>query len=163
MKNPRARLFLVVTMTALVVLLGGAGVAPVAAQVKKSDSVVKIDAKAGPIGEDGMQVVTLTLAIDKDWHLYANPVGNEDLNSAQTSVDLSADKPLGSVSIDYPVGKLVKDSIVGDYFTYEDKVTIKAKVKRASGDTGPLTAILKFQACTKNRCLLPAEVSVSVK
>src|SRR5262249_33401290 len=50
---------------------------------KRSDSVVKVTAKAEPEkpGADGKQVVIVTLIIDKGWHLYANPVGPEDLSA----------------------------------------------------------------------------------
>ena len=51
-----------------------------------SDSVVKATAVADKPGPDGKQTVTLTLAIDKGWHLYANPVGTDDLAPVQTVV-----------------------------------------------------------------------------
>ena len=48
---------------------------PAFAAPLKSDSVVKATAAAAKPDADGKQTVTLTLAIDKGWHLYANPVG----------------------------------------------------------------------------------------
>src|SRR5689334_8638642 len=96
------------------------------AQGKKSDTVVKAEAKADTIGADGRQLVTITLTIDKGWHIYANPAGNEDLESAQTSASLSSKNKLQDVKVEYPEGKVVKDKTVGDYKTYEGTVTIKA-------------------------------------
>ena len=134
-----------------------------AQEIKKSGSVVKVEAKAGSAGEDGLQNVTITLAIDKGWHIYANPVGFDDLASSQTTITLSSGKKLGNVRITYPEGKLVKDKVLGgEYKIYENKVTIKASFRREAGDTGPLEVATKFQACNASSCLLPATVKVTV-
>jgi len=60
----------------------------------KSDSVVKITAKATPEkpGADGKQEVTVTINVDKGWHLYANPPGQEDFVTAQTVMTIDAKK-----------------------------------------------------------------------
>ena len=134
-----------------------------AAQLKKSDTVVKAEAKADPVGADGKQLVTITLTIDKGWHLYANPVGNADLADSQTAVSVSSKNKLQDVKVEYPEGKLVKDKVVGDYKTYEGKVTIKAIVSRAKGDTEPLDVAVKVQACSESQCLLPATVNLTAK
>jgi hypothetical protein len=132
----------------------------VLAQAKKSDAVVKATAKADKPDADGEQTVTITLDIEKPWHLYANPVGNEDLANAQTTVTISAKAKPEDVKIDYPVGKVKKDSIVGDYKVYEGKVAIKARVKRAKDDTSPLKVTIKLQACNDKSCLLPATIEI---
>jgi DsbC/DsbD-like thiol-disulfide interchange protein len=149
-------------------LLGAAALALAAAPsafaqgaATKSDARVKVEAKADKPGNDGKQVVTVTLAIDKGWHTYANPVGNKDLEGVQTTVTVSA-KAKPEVKVEYPAGTLHKDAVVGDYRVYEDKVTIKAVVQRAAGDAGPLEVVVKFQACDDKRCLLPATVKVPV-
>jgi len=136
-----------------------AGLAPAAAALK-SDSVVKATAAAGKVGPDGKQTVTLTLAIDKGWHLYANPVGNADLASVQTIVKAAAKGSLGDVKVDYPAGTKVKDSDLGDYMVYEDQAVIAVNVTRAAGDDSPVELTVKVQACNKNTCLLPAEMKV---
>jgi uncharacterized protein YyaL (SSP411 family) len=132
--------------------------------VKKSDSVVKIKASVDPEkpGDDGKQVVTVTITIDKGWHLYANPVGNEDLESSQTKVSVSGKEKLEDVTVEYPEGKEINDATVGKYKVYEDKVTIKATVKRAKGDTGSLEVTVKFQSCSDSSCLLPATKKLTV-
>lgn len=146
---------------ALALLSGNAGRA--FPQVKKSDSVVKASAKADKLDAEGKQTVTITLDIEKPWHLYANPVTNEDLASAQTEVTISAKKKPESVKIDYPAGKVIVDAAVGNYKVYEGKVTIKARVKRAKGDTSPLEVSIKLQSCDDKRCLLPATVKITAK
>jgi DsbC/DsbD-like thiol-disulfide interchange protein len=134
---------------------------PAPAAPLKSDSVVKATAVAAKPDADGKQTVTLTLAIDKGWHLYANPVGLEDLASVQTNVKVKAAGDVQNVKIDYPAGKKVKDSVLGEYLIYEDKAVITVNATRAKGDDSPLELTIKVQACNDNTCLLPAEVKVT--
>jgi hypothetical protein len=151
-------------LAVLGLLAAGVVASPVLAQgAKKSDAVVKTAATAGKPDADGKQVVSITVEPDAGWHVYANPVGNEDLTSVQTTVTITAKNKLEEVKIDYPEGKLHKDDVVGNYRTYEEKVTIKATVLRAKGDTGPLEVTLKFQACSDKQCLLPANVKLTVE
>lgn len=126
-----------------------------------SDMVVKATAVAEKPGPDGKQTVTLTLTIDKGWHLYANPVGLEDLAAAQTKVvNVKAKEPLDNVKIDYPPGKKIKDA-VGEYRTYEDTATITVRVNRAKGDDSPLELTVKIQACNESSCRLPSDLKVT--
>src|SRR5262249_42006243 len=115
-------------------------------QGKTSEAVVKVTAKSDKPSADGKQLVTITLNIDKDWHTYANPVGLEDLESAQTVVEITGKTKPDSIKLAYPKGKLHKDAVVGDYSIYEGKVEIKATVQRAKGDSGPLEVKVKLQA-----------------
>jgi DsbC/DsbD-like thiol-disulfide interchange protein len=131
------------------------------AQIIKSDSKVKVNAKADKPDADGKQTVTITLDIEKPWHLYANPVENEDLTDVQTVVAVSAKVKPETVKIDYPAGKLHVDRGV-KYKIYEGKVTIKAQVKRAKGDSGSLEVSIKLQSCDNKQCLYPATVKISV-
>lgn len=140
-------------------IVGGSGTAH--AQAKKSDAVVKAAATASKADADGKQTVTITLDIDKSWHLYANPAENEDVASAQTEVSVVSRVKPEEVKIEYPVGKLHKDKF-GSYRVYEGKIAIKAHVKRAKGDNGPLEVSIKLQACDARTCLIPATVKLSV-
>jgi hypothetical protein len=132
---------------------------------KNSEAVVKVTAKADKADADGKQLVTITMNVDKDWHTYANPVGLDDLESAQTVVEITSKNKPESVKIAYPKGKVQKDDVVGDYKIYEGKVEIKATVQRAKGDSGPLGVKVKFQACSdvSKTCLVPATVKLSVE
>jgi hypothetical protein len=146
-------------LTLLTILVADAG--PALGQAKKSESVVKATATADKPDTDGKQTVTITLDIEKPWHLYANPVGNEDLASVQTVVTVSSKVKPESVKVDYPAGKQHTDKD-GKYNVYEGKVTIKAQVKRAKGDSGPLEVNIKLQACDNRSCLFPSTVKVPV-
>jgi uncharacterized protein YyaL (SSP411 family) len=139
-----------------------AGGQPAKPAPKQSDKVVNVTASADKPGADGKQTIKIKLVVDKDWHAYANPVGNEGLESAQTTVTVSGKAKPKGVKIDYPQGKIVIDPIVGNYNVYEGTVEIKAVVQRAAGDSGPLDVSVKLQACNDKMCLPPATVKLSV-
>jgi DsbC/DsbD-like thiol-disulfide interchange protein len=129
------------------------------AQSKKSDAVVKIKAEAGKPDAEGITPVNLTLTIDKGWHIYANPVGQEDLADTATSVSASGSTKV--VAVDYPSGKPIMDKVLGTYKVYEDQVKITAKVRRPS-DGSAIDLSIKIQACNETKCLVPASVKLSV-
>jgi DsbC/DsbD-like thiol-disulfide interchange protein len=134
---------------------------PALAQAKKSDSVVKVEVTADKPDADGKQTITITLDIDKDWHIYANPVDNEDLTNAQTVVSVMSKGKLAGVNVAYPPGKLQgeKDE---KYKVYEGRVAIKAQLKRVKGDNQPLEVAIKLQACDARTCLVPAIIKKEV-
>jgi len=156
--HPLKRTTLLLAGLALVCLSGG-----VLAQGTKSDSKVKIAAEASKPDADGKQLVTLSITIEKGWHLYANPVGNKDFEDSRTDVSIKAGQPLKDVKIEYPAGKVEKDTVVGDYNVYEGTVVIKGQIRRAPGDTSPLEVSVKLQSCNAKNCLLPATVKLAVK
>jgi DsbC/DsbD-like thiol-disulfide interchange protein len=145
-----------------VLTLSVAVLLPARAQ-QKSDAEVKVAVEAAKPDADGKLTITIDLHINKGWHIYSNPVGNEDLASAQTVVKVDGKNKPASVKISYPKGKTKMDKLVGDYVIYEGKVSIQAVVERAAGDTGPLEVSVRFQACNdKGSCLFPATVRKSV-
>jgi len=140
-----------------------AGLPAAHGQAKRSDSYVKMSAVAEKADATGVQAVTVTLDVEKDWYIYANPINNKDLESTQTVVKFVAKQPVEVVSLTYPPGKVKMDAVVGDYAIYQGKVQVKAKVKRAAGDTSPLEASIFLQTCSEKGCLLPATVKVPVQ
>jgi hypothetical protein len=136
---------------------------PVHAQAKKSDSEVDVSAAATKLDGSGKQVITVTLLHHKNWHTYANPVGNPDFANNKTVVTVFAGGKQIDAKIDYPTGRIIKDKIVGDYKVYENKVDIKATIQRSPGDNGPLEVSVRVLACNeKGICLLPATKKVPV-
>lgn len=148
-----------------VVLLGGMVAfhsdRPLHAAAKKSESVVKATASAAKPDADGKVVVTVTLAIEKPWHTYANPVP-KDFPGLPTTVSVEGKTKPDDVKVEYPAGKLVKDTTVGDYNVYEDKTEIKVTVRRSKGETGPINVNVQVQACSDKQCLLPSTLKVTV-
>jgi len=133
------------------------------AQGKKSDSVVKAKATATKPDDNGKQTVEVTLEIDSKYYLYANPVGYADFEDAQTTMTVTGKKKPQSVKVSYPAGESKEDKGAKiSYKVYTGKVTIKAEVQRAKGDTEPLEVTVKLQACSNNLCLMPGKITLSV-
>ena len=152
-----------VVVAALVGLLLWAGRGDVAGQGtagKRSDAHVKVSVAADKPGADGKQVILVKLAVDDNWHAYANPVGNDEIGKP-TTITVEGKKP-DEVQVDYPRGRVVKDTMLGDYAVYEGEVPIKVTVQRTAGDS-PLKLKVKFEACdNKAKCLPAATVEQSV-
>jgi hypothetical protein len=122
---------------------------------------VKVTAEAGKPDPSGKQVITLTLDIDKQWHLYANPVGNEIFEYSQTVVTVTGKKKPASVKIDYPPG--VEMNCFGESFrVYKNKAVIKATVQRAEGDTGPLEVAVVCNGNDGQHCYIPGKKRLTV-
>jgi len=141
-------------------LMLGMALVPLAiAQGKKSEGVVKATAREGAASaaKGGKRLVLVELEIEKGWHLYANPAGNEDLDSVKTTVTVVGEK----AEVVYPKGKQVIDPVVGNYVTYEGKQTIQVYVP--ADKKGPLKMHVSFQACDEKTCLQPAKVTVELK
>ncbi|MBI2805764.1 MAG: hypothetical protein HYX68_12360 [Planctomycetes bacterium] len=134
---------------------------PVDAAGTKSDSKVKATATTTKIDAKLTQTVTITLKIDKGWHLYANPVNHEFLEGAATTVKIAGKNKNTTASVKYPPGKKIVDK-KETYNIYEGVVKINATVVRAPGDVGPLEITIGVQACDKGVCLSPAKVKLTV-
>lgn len=134
---------------------------PLHAAAKKSESVVKATASAAKPDADGKVVVTVMLTIDKTWHTYANPVP-KDFPGLPTTITVEGKIKPEDVKVEYPAGKVIKDTTVGDYNVYEDKTEIKVTVRRPKGDSGPLNLNVQVQACSDKQCLLPSTLKLTV-
>jgi DsbC/DsbD-like thiol-disulfide interchange protein len=131
-----------------------------AGKIGKSDTKVKAAATATKAGADGKQTVTITLDIEKGWHLYANPVNhnNDFLDSNQTTVKVAA-KGKVKFAVKYPVGKTKIDK-KEKYDVYEGRIKIQAEVLRTQGDTSPLEILVGVSACDNSVCLAPGTVKL---
>jgi len=133
---------------------------------KKSDAAVKVAVAAEPADPAGLQTVYVALTIDQGWHIYANPVGNENFSSVQTTVTPQPPLTSQSIQVTYPPGRKMEDPVVGTYTIYEGRVVLKALVQRNPGDATPVQLQVKFQACChvpqQEKCLPPAVVTVTV-
>jgi DsbC/DsbD-like thiol-disulfide interchange protein len=132
----------------------------------KSDSEVKIAYKASKI-EGGKQTITITMTVNAGWYIYANPVGDEQLAAAATTITVKGKEKPQEVKVGYPKGKAKEDTVgkeVIKYSIYEEKVEIPINVHRAQGDTDPLEVSVRFMACNKKGvCLQPATVKLKVE
>jgi len=128
------------------------------AKARRSDAVVKVSADLGQPDADGKQVLTVTLNIDDQWHIYANTLP-KDFPGVATSIKVSARSKLEEVKVDYPEGKWIKE---GEYKAFEETVPIKVTLRRSKGDTSPLELAVSFQSCTKTSCLFPVTIKQTV-
>jgi hypothetical protein len=126
------------------------------------EDVVNIAASASKPDADQRQTATISIAIDKSWHLYANPVP-ADFPGIPTTVTIEAQGKARDATIEYPRGTLVQDKVLGDYYVYEGKVKIQAVVKRTKEDNSSLSAVIKLQACSDKQCLLPSTVKIRLR
>jgi DsbC/DsbD-like thiol-disulfide interchange protein len=128
---------------------------------EKSDAKVKATAKASKVGADGKQTVTITIDIDKDWYIYANPVKSEDFEDNKTRVTIKAKEKL-EADVLYPAGKTKEYGKI-KMNIYEKSVVIEAIVKRSAGDTSPLQVSIDVNSCSaKGVCLQPGTVKLTV-
>ena len=134
--------------------------APAAAQ--KSDAKVKVKTSTSKPDDQGRETITLEVAIEPGWHIYANPVLSDYFKAGQTTLKAAGKAKLEKV--EYPKGTRRKDSDpdIGDYAIYEDKVTLKATVHRPAGE--PILLELRVMACSdeKMQCLLPGTVTIKI-
>ena len=126
----------------------------------KSGSVVKVTAKLEH-SAPGKDVVVVKFDVQKSWHIYANPVGNEDFASSQTSIKILA-KVAPKVSVDYPAGR--EYVLMGEKLRiYEGSFEIRATVEREAGATGPMEAVVRISACDDKSCLLPDVIKIPLQ
>ena len=131
---------------------------------EKEGSEVTVSATASKIDAAGKQTVTVTFVMQKDWHIYANPVKNKSLTTAETRVEIKAKVKLAEVKIVYPTGKVHEDKEEGDYMIYEDKADVQITIQRAEGDSSPLEVEYAFNACNDvlMTCLLPKKAKIII-
>src|SRR5436305_182344 len=82
-----------------------------------TEEPVKVQIRKAGVTSAGQQEITITVDVAKKWHIYANPVDNEDLAAAATIVKVAAQGKVNA-DIKYPKGTEHKD-IIGTYKVYE--------------------------------------------
>lgn len=121
---------------------------------------VKAGAKVAKVDKDGWSHVEITLDIEKEWHLYANPVRNETFEGGRTLMKFAPDLEVDQVT--YPPGKL-HVSAGFRLQIYEGKVVLKAKVRPKKKDT-PIKVQVKVNAChDRIGCLQPGTLKLTAK
>ena len=130
---------------------------------RASADVVKAECKAAEPNKDGARVLTITLTVAEPWHVYANPIGNDELKASETKVELLTDGKPVKAAIEFPKGQEVKDSTGAMYRVYEGTVTITATLP-AGGKDDPLPeARVRVIACKEGTCLAPSTLKLRVK
>ncbi|HVK14132.1 MAG TPA: DUF255 domain-containing protein, partial [Gemmataceae bacterium] len=135
------------------------------AKTPKTENFVTGEARLGPPDKDGRRTITLTVKVQKPWHIYANPVQNDDLEGAASVVNVRAKVPDGdkkiAATVKYPAGKEVKGPDGKPYRVYEDEAVITATID--GKDVDGLEVRLTAMACDSDRCLDKTTIRVPVK
>jgi DsbC/DsbD-like thiol-disulfide interchange protein len=127
---------------------------------KRSDEVVKVRATADPTSPQGLRRVIISLAVERGWHIYANPAGPEELRDAQTSIALIGPSSMRIESVGYPQGIEKRNEIVGTYRVYQGEVSIPVTLRPTSESDDVPRLVVRFQACSDRACLPLAEMQV---
>ncbi len=142
------------------VLLTGLPLAFCLAQ--KPPQPVQISTKLAKPDSEGRQLLTVKIAIEKGWYIYANPAGAA--GPIPTTVQVESTSALRNVQIQYPPGKL-KTQAGENFQIYEDAVEITVQLQRAlvngQPDSSPLTVTVRYQACNDQICLPPRTVKLT--
>lgn len=146
-------------LTICFVALLGLGVLSYTQAGGRSDAKVKLTAVPGKVDSSGKQTITLKLEIEKGWHLYANPVANENFEPNQTIVKVYGGVQEAATKVVYPKGHeyvVNKEKIL----IYEGATQIGVTVQRLNND--PIDVHVKVFACDDKACLPPGNLKVKV-
>jgi DsbC/DsbD-like thiol-disulfide interchange protein len=135
------------------------------AQEKKKTSADKVTVQATASKTDaaGNQQITMRLLIEKGWHIYANPLGNDEFTGNETKVFVTGQAQPADVKTAYPPGKMVEFA-GAKVKIYDGEVTLVTYVRRAQGDNGPLQVRIKVNACNHDTlvCWPAGEITLNV-
>jgi len=112
-------------------------------------------AQAVPAG--GLAEVTVTLRVERPWHLYAHDF---DGTGVPVKLSLTQGEGLSLEQVDYPPASIVREEpLTGETLRLLEGTTrIVARLGVAAGRApGPAAGTLRldYQTCTDERCLLP--------
>lgn len=128
---------------------------------KKSDSKVKAKIVSSKLSSTGQQTVTIELKVDKGWYIYANPVGNKLLAPNATTVKVKGN--VKGVKVAFPIPKVKKDDVIGDYNYYQGKILLNVSMQNPSKQATDF--VIQVNACDSVRgiCLQPGQLKLSTK
>ena len=104
--------------------------------------------------------ITVTLVVDKDYHVNANPASFDYLIPTRLSID-----GLSDTRVTYPVAIVIKPKFAPDGLkVYEGTVTIRAIAPKDTVVRGkPIVGNVRVQACNDEICLPPATLPVAIE
>ena len=96
---------------------------------------VKLKVTAKKPNDSGRQEISLQLTIEKDVHIFSQSEKFQPIPPKFT-ITTSDGKKIDA-KYTYPKGNKIENEVLGDYFIYKGKITIRAIIMRTDGD-GPL-------------------------
>lgn len=145
----------------ILALSGLAGLA-VQAGDGASETKVKVSVQAGKIDDAGNQTIAVNIAVDPDWHIYANPVDLPSMERSATVLKLATESTGKLLKVAYPPGVKYTAKNGDVMLVYKGKVAVQAIVQRASNEPAPVLA-LQVYACNDNVCLPKGIVELPLK
>ena len=114
----------------------------------------------------GIFRVELHLKIAADWHINANPAGQDNLIPTAVAVDTGT--PIEIVDATYPKGRSARFAFSDEPLNvYEGGITIllqlKQKPRTRLDRTVPIILKLTYQPCNETECLLPQTLNIPLK
>ena len=117
------------------------------------------------ISQNSKCQINVDLVIEHGYHLVANPPS--DKNLVPTQIDFQKSNDLKINVVQYPKGKTLWLSGLGkNWLIYEAEINIPVELRSISTtDIGSrkLSALLRYQACTFEKCLLPRTIQFEMK
>lgn len=128
-------------------------------QIKKRSEPVSIEIssdRAKLVAGESAEI-TVAIAIDPDWHLYAE---NEDADFLKpTHIRIAANERFDTSQVVKPVGIVKRDTILNrDVNIHEGRIEFKIPITAKPGAATGLVKLeieITIQACDSNRCLEP--------
>jgi uncharacterized protein YyaL (SSP411 family) len=122
---------------------------------------------ATPIGPGKDFDATLTVSIQKGWHIYANPTGLAEMNPTTVALDPAAGTAVSVVKVFYPAGKpqAVDRALPDRVDVYEGRVEFRVRLRLAELTKQPsvtVPLIVSYQACNDRLCQAPAKLRVAL-
>jgi len=104
--------------------------------------------------------ITVTLVVDKDYHVNANPASFDYLIPTRLSID-----GLTDTRVTYPAAIMISPKFApGGLKVYEGTVTIRAIAPKDTVVRGkPIVGNVRVQACNDEVCLPPATLPVTIE
>ncbi len=103
--------------------------------------------------------ITVTVLVDKGYHINANPASFDYLIPTTVAFD-----GFSNVRVNYPSPKRIKPQFAPEGLNvYEGEVAIEATAPRGALAQGAAVGELRVQACTEEICLPPATLALPIE
>jgi len=126
---------------------------------------VTADVQDAPLRPGQTFTVRIRLDVAQGWHINANPASLRSL--VPTTADVRSDLPIEVERINYPEPQRLRTSFADTKLdVYEGDVDIVATCRlntpKQGVNTGAIRALVAFQACDEQSCLLAAEQIIEI-
>ena len=127
----------------------------------RSSDFVRATIKSYDLDLQGNIRFEVALKIKKDWYMYANPVGNKNLNSLSTTLQIIS-KSKSKFNIEYPSGS---KKIEGDssYYIYQQDESIFVTGRVTSNELLKIEVVLRFYLCNERTTVCLPESTVRLQ